>query len=78
MTRFVNLFNGFGSQAEKRQKKDLRNFNMVLYKVLKRNNKIVFKRVAQKEKMCVIGVSDASYHQEDLSVAGVMKIIGNK
>ena len=37
-----------------------------------RENKVVFGRVANKEKMYVIGVSDASCHQKELSVAGKM------
>ena len=41
-------------KQKKGKTNDMRNFTIVLYKVLKRNNKIVFKRVAKNEKMCVI------------------------
>ena len=38
-----------------------------------RENKVVFGRVADKEKM--YGVSEASYHQKELSVSGKMILI---
>ena len=34
--------------------------------------------IAEKEKMCLIGVSDASYHQEESPVAGEILMIDNK
>ena len=43
-----------------------------------KENKVIFGRVADKENLCVIGVSDASYHQGDHSVAGEMLLLGSK
>ena len=40
-----------------------------------RENKVVFGRVANKKKM--YGVSEASYHQKELSVSGKMILIRN-
>merc|ERR1712082_526205 len=34
-------------------------------------------KVARKHDMCVIGISDASYHQENPTIAGAMIMIGN-
>ena len=50
--------------------KDLRDVNRVLKKVEEKENKIVFGKVANKEDLCVVGISDASYHQGYHSVAG--------
>ena len=68
-------------ESARRQKnamlKDLRNINRILEKVRERENKVIFSKVASKEKMCIIGVSDASYKQEGSSVVGEMIMIGN-
>ena len=58
--------------------KDLRNIYRILDKVVEKENKVVFEKVASREKMCVIGVSNASYHQEESLVAREMIMIGNK
>ena len=50
--------------------KDLRNVYRILKKVGEKNNKIIFRRVAEKEKICVVGISDSYYNQEGHSVAG--------
>ena len=42
-----------------------------------RENKVVFGRVANKEKMYVIGISEASYHQKEFSFAGKLILIRN-
>ena len=55
-------------ELAKNQKKatlqDLRNMNKVIKKVSEKDNKVVFERVAEKEKICVVGISDALYNQE--------------
>ena len=38
----------------------------------------MFGRVARREDLCVIGITDASYNQEGNSVAGEMILLGNK
>ena len=45
---------------------------------MEKENRVVFRKVADEERMCVIGVSDTSYHQEKWSVAGEMIMMGNK
>ena len=50
--------------------KDLRNIN----RIGEKESKVVF---GKKEEMCVIGISDASYHQENPTVAGTIIMLGN-
>ena len=57
--------------------KDLRDINRIVDKIGEKESKVVFGRVARKEDMCVIGISDASYHQENPTTAGAMILIGN-
>ena len=58
--------------------KDLREVNRVLKKVREKESKVVFTKIGKKEELCIIGVSDASYHSDDRSVAGEMIMLGNK
>ena len=58
--------------------KELRNINRILKKVLEKENVVVFSRVANKEDICMMGISDASYNQEENSVAGEMILLGSK
>ena len=55
----------------------MRDINRIIDKIGEKESKIVFGRVARKEEMCVIGISDASYHQENPTIAGAMIMIGN-
>ena len=57
--------------------KDLRDINRIIDKIGEKESKVVFGRVAKKEDMCVIGISDASYHQENPTIAGTMIMLGN-
>ena len=57
--------------------KDLRDINRIVEKIGEKQSKIVFGKFARKQDMCVIGISDASYHQENLTIAGAMIMIGN-
>ena len=66
--------------AKKQKKaviKDLREINRVLKKVRERESKVVFSRIGNKEELCVIGVSDASYHCSERSVAGEVILLRN-
>ena len=69
-------------ELAKKQKKatlcDLKNVNRILKKVLERDNKIVFGKVAKVENLCVIGISDASYMQEDKCFTGEIILVGNE
>ena len=58
--------------------KDLRSVNRILQKVREKESKIVFKKIAEKGSLCVIGISDASYHQDENAVSGEMTLLGNK
>ena len=42
--------------------KDLRDINRIVEKIGEKESKVVFGKVARKQDMCVIGISDASYH----------------
>ena len=57
--------------------KDLRDINRIVEKIGEKESKVVFGKVARKQDMCVIGISDASYHQENPTIAGAMIMIGN-
>ena len=57
--------------------KDLRDMNKIVENISEKENKMVFGKVTRKQEMCVIGVSDASFHQENPSGAGAMIMIGN-
>merc|ERR1712115_496108 len=57
--------------------KDLRDINRIIDKICEKESKVVFRRVAKKEDMCVIGISDASYHKENPTIAGAMIMLGN-
>merc|ERR1712089_51621 len=56
---------------------DLRDIKNIVEKIGEKESKVVFGKVAKKEEMCVIGISDASYHQENPTVAGTIIILGN-
>merc|ERR1711867_374287 len=58
--------------------KDLREVNRVLTKVENKESKVVFTKIGEKEELCVMGVSDASYHHDDRSVDGEMIMLGNQ
>ena len=46
-------------------------------KIGEKESKVTFGRVARKQDMCVIGISDTSYHQENPLKAGAMIMIVN-
>ena len=56
---------------------DLRNVNKIVGKIKKEENKVVYGRVGDKEKLQVIGVVDASYKSDEKSVGGMLIIIAN-
>ena len=56
---------------------DLRDINRIVEKIGEKESKVVFGRVARKQDMRVIGISDASYHQKNPTIAGAMIMIGN-
>ena len=58
--------------------KDLRQVNRVLQKVREKESKIVFKKIGEKRSLCVFGIGDSSYHQDENAVTGEMILLGNK
>ena len=57
--------------------KILRDINRIVEKIGEKESKDVFGSVARKQDMCVIGISNASYHQENPTIAGAIIMIGN-
>ena len=45
--------------------KDLKDINKIVKKIDDKESKVVFGKVAKKKDMCVIGISNASYYQEN-------------
>ena len=72
----------YALELAKRQKKatikDLREINRVLKKVKEKESKVLFTKIGEKDELSVIGVSDASYHYDDKSVAGELIMLGNQ
>merc|ERR1712163_37665 len=56
---------------------DLRNVNKILEKVKKEENKVVYGRVGDKEKLQVIGVVDSSYKSDEKSIVGMLIMIAD-
>ena len=52
--------------------------NRVLKKVQEKESKVMFRKMGTKEELCVLGVCDASYHNNEKSVPGEMIILGSK
>ena len=67
-----------GKRQKKATIKDLRDVNRVLKKVKDKESKVLFTRIGEKDELYVIGVSDASYHYDDRSVAGEIIMLGSK
>ena len=69
-------------ELAKRQKKatikDLREINRVLKKVREKESKVLFTKIREKNELSVIGISDASYHYNDKSIAEELIILGNQ
>ncbi len=56
--------------------KDLRDINRIVEKIGEKKIKVVFGKVARKQDMCVIGIGDAKYNQENPTIAEAMITIG--
>ena len=57
---------------------DLRNVNKVVEKVKKEENKVVYSKVGEKEKLQLVGIVDASYKNDEKSVGGMMLLIADE
>merc|ERR1712177_192543 len=57
---------------------DLRNINRIVEKVKKEKNKIIYKKLGNREDLQIIGIVDASYKVDKRSIAGMMIALTNK
>merc|ERR1712090_84812 len=67
--------------AKKQKKatlKDLRDINRILTIVRSKKSKIIFRKIGEKEDLCLIGITDASYSTTDNAVSGIIILIGNR
>ena len=49
----------------------------MLKKVQENESKVMFKKIGEKEDLCITSVTDASYKNDDRSVAGEIIMLGN-
>ena len=67
--------------AKKQKKatlKDLKEVNISLKKVQEKESKVMFKKIGDKDDLCITGVTDASYKNDDRSVVGEIIMLGNE
>ena len=57
---------------------DLRNVNKIVEKIKKEENKVVYSKVGEKEKLQLIGIVDASYKSDEKSVGGMLLMIADE
>ena len=50
--------------------KDLRDVNRILMKVREKKSRIVFRKIGEKEGLCLLGSTDASYYITENAVSG--------
>ena len=54
---------------------DLRSVNKIVEKIRKEENKVVHRKVGEKDKLQVIGIVDASYKSDEKSIGGMLIMI---
>merc|ERR1712240_808526 len=57
---------------------DLRNINRIVEKVKKEENKIIYRKIGDRENLQVVGIVDASYKPDDKSVGGMIIVLINE
>merc|ERR1712115_637982 len=57
---------------------DLRNINSIVEKVKKEENKIIYRKIGDRENLQVVGIVDASYKPDDKSIGGMMIVLTNE
>ena len=67
----------FAKRQKKATIKDLREMNRVLKEVREKESRVLFKKIGKKYYLSVIGVSDASYHHDDRSLARELIMLWN-
>ena len=55
----------------------MRNFNKIVGKIKREENKVVYGRVGDKEKLQVIGMVDASYKSNEKSIGGMLIVLAD-
>ena len=56
----------------------MKEVNNILKKVHEKESREMFKKLGAKEDLCITGVRDASYKNDDRSVAGEIIMLANK
>merc|ERR1712115_292731 len=57
---------------------DLRNVNRIVEKVKKEENKIIYGKIGDREKLQVIGIVDASLRSDEKSTGGMMIVLADE
>ena len=57
---------------------DLRNINRIVEKVKKEENKIIYRKIGDRENLQVVGIVDASYKPDDKSIGGMIIVLANE
>ena len=72
----------YALEMTKKQKKAtlkyLREVNKILKKVHEKESKVMFRRIGDKNQLCVVGVYDSFYHSDDRSVKGEIIMLENR
>ena len=54
---------------------DLRKVNKIIEKIRKENNRVVYNKIGEKEKLQILGIVDASYKVDEKSIGGMIVMI---
>ena len=57
---------------------DLRNVNRLVEKVKNEENKVIYGKLGEREKLQVAGIVDASYKTDDKSIGGMIIVLANE
>merc|ERR1712115_311225 len=57
---------------------DLRNINRIVEKVKKEENKIIYRKIGDRENLQVVGIVDASYKPDNKSIGGMIIVLTNE
>ena len=57
---------------------DLRSINRIVEKVKKEENKIIYRKIGDRENLQVVGIVDASYKPDDKSIGGMIIVLTNE
>merc|ERR1711872_25079 len=57
---------------------DLRNVNRLVDKVKNEENKVIYRKIGDRETLQVVGIVDASFKNDDKSVGGMMIVLANE